>query len=76
MKFSKYLQNEGLVSESQHGFTRGRSCLTNLLKTFEAWTRLLGEGFGLDVIYLDYRKAFDTVPQEINMEIKQRRHRG
>ena len=51
-----------LVSGDQHGFTHGRSCLTNLLATFEAWTRLLDEGYGLDVIYLDYRKAFDTVP--------------
>jgi len=60
----KYLQNEGLVSESQHGFMHGRSCLTNLLETFEAWMRLLEEGFGLDVIYLDYQKAFDTVPHQ------------
>jgi len=39
-----------------------RSCLTNLLETFEAWTSTLDEGFGVDVMYLDYRKAFDTVP--------------
>jgi len=40
----------------------GRSCLTNLLETLESWTRILDNGFGIDVIYLDYRKAFDTVP--------------
>jgi len=44
-KVVKYLQNKGLVFESQHGFMRGRSCLTNLLETFEAWTRLLKKGF-------------------------------
>ena len=33
-----------------------------MLETFEAWTRILDEGFGVDVAYLDYRKAFDTVP--------------
>jgi len=49
------------ITKCQHGFIAGRSCLTNLLEAFEAWTRLLEEGFGLDVIYLDYRKAFDTV---------------
>ena len=37
--------------------------MTNLLETLEAWTRIIEEGLGLDVIYLDYRKAFDTVPQ-------------
>jgi len=36
--------------------------LANLLQTSENWTAALDEGFGLDVIYLDYRKAFDSVP--------------
>jgi len=40
------------------------STLMNLLVTFECWTSILEEGFGLDVIYLDYRKAFDTVPHQ------------
>ena len=57
------LEKTGRMTRYQHGFTKGRSCLTNLLETFEAWTRLLDAGIGIDVIYLDYRKAFDTVPQ-------------
>lgn len=48
----------------QHGFTRGRSTLTNLLESLEAWTRLIDEGHGIDVIFLDYRKAFDSVPHQ------------
>ena len=28
----------------------------------ENWTKALDEGYGLDVVYLDYRKAFDSVP--------------
>jgi len=56
------------LSSNQHGFTSGRSCLTNLLETFEAWTRILDEGYGLDVIFLDYRKAFDTVPHRRLLE--------
>jgi len=36
----------------------------NLLKAFENWTEFLDEGHGVDVIYLDYRKAFDTVPHK------------
>ena len=39
-----------------------RSYLTNLLEAFEAWTRLLDKGHGIDIIFMDYRKAFDTVP--------------
>ena len=36
--------------------------MTTLLEAFEAWTRLLDKGHGIDVIFLDYRKAFDIVP--------------
>jgi len=61
-KITEYMNGQQLVSVDQHGFTDGWSCLTNLLETFEAWTRLLNEGYGLDVIHLDYHKAFDTVP--------------
>jgi len=42
---------------------KNRSCLTNLLETFEDWTRTLEEGFAMDVLYLDYQKVFNTVPQ-------------
>jgi len=47
---------------------KGRSTLTNLLETLESWTNLLEEGFGIDVVYLDYRKAFDTVPHKRLLE--------
>jgi len=57
----KYLESSGVMSNSQHGFTRGRSCLTNLLETFETWTRISGEGTGIAVVFLDFRKAFDSV---------------
>jgi len=58
----KFLDANNIITSKQHGFVRGRSCLTNLLQTFEEWTTALDEGQGIDVIYLDYRKAFDTVP--------------
>jgi len=32
------------------------------LETLENWTKALDEGFGLNIVYLDYRKAFDSVP--------------
>jgi len=56
------LDKLGFYDDCQHGFVKGWSTLTNLLETIEAWTRIIEEGLGLDVIYLDYRKAFDTVP--------------
>ena len=37
------------------------SVVCSCLETLESWTRLLDEGYGIDAIYLDYKKAFDTV---------------
>ena len=45
----------------QHGYVKHCLCLTNILESLEAWTKALDEGFRVDVIYLDYRKAFDSV---------------
>ena len=50
--------------ECQHGFIGGRSCTTNLLEVIDFWTKILDEGHALDVIYLDFSKAFDTVPHQ------------
>ncbi len=38
-----------------------RSCLSNLLVFEEAVTRMMDEGHTVDVIYLDFAKAFDSV---------------
>ena len=53
-----------MISRHQHGFVTGRSCQSNLLEALEEWSRLLDEGAGVDVVYLDYQKAFDTVPHK------------
>ena len=56
-----HLKSNDLLSEEQHGFREGRSCLTNLLTTLEDWTTYIDEGDCVDVAYLDFRKAFDLV---------------
>ena len=60
----QHLENNSLLSKHQHGFRKMRSCQSNLLECLEDWTKILDEGKGLDIIYLDYQKAFDTVPHE------------
>ena len=42
----------------------GRSCTTNLLYTLETWALMIDEGSSVDAIYLDFAKAFVSVPQE------------
>lgn len=61
---TKHLMSENLLSAQQHGFRQGRSCLTNLLETLENWTEALDMGHDIDAVYLDFKKAFDTVPHK------------
>ena len=50
------------VSSDQHGFISGRSCTSNLLEAFDTIIDMMDEGMPVDVLYFDFRKAFDTVP--------------
>jgi hypothetical protein len=56
-----YLTRNNLIKDSQHGFSKNRSCLTNLLKFLEMVSKYIDEGLPVDVIYLDFQKAFDKV---------------
>ena len=57
-----HLTSHNLIHDSQHGFMGGRSCLTNLLEYLEEMTKLVGLGKSIDIVYLDFAKAFDKVP--------------
>jgi len=45
--------NQG-IRPSQHGFTKGRSCLTNLISFYDQVTHPKDEGKAMDVINLDF----------------------
>ena len=64
-KLVKHLEENNLLCNCQHGFRRGRSCLTQLLIHIDQIHRNLLEGHDTDVIYLDFEKAFDKVDHEL-----------
>ena len=59
-----FLEQRGLIRETQHGFRKGRSCLTNLLDFLDFATEQFDIGNQVDAAYLDFSKAFDTVPHK------------
>ena len=59
-----HMNTNNFFSRHQHGFRSGLSCVTQLLETIDDWTRILDEKKGIDVIYFDFQKAFDTVPHQ------------
>ena len=61
----EYLESNNLISSKQHGFRKGRSCLTQLLSHMDSILENRLNGLETDVIYLDYAKAFDKVDHSI-----------
>ena len=57
-----FLQDNGLMTDGQHGFRTMRSTLTQFGGHFEAVMEAIESGAsGYDAIYLDFRKAFEKV---------------
>jgi len=59
------MENEEVTGDSQHGFTRSKLCLTNLVAFHKGVTALVDKGRAADVIYLDLSNALDTVLHDI-----------
>ncbi|KAF4787884.1 RNA-directed DNA polymerase from mobile element jockey-like protein [Turdus rufiventris] len=64
---TQHMQDQA-TRPTQHGFVKGRSCLTNLFSFYDKMTHLVDEGTSVDVIYVDFSRALDTVSHSILME--------
>ncbi len=61
-KIEKYLYDNCIITNKQHGFVKQKSCTTNLLETLDVISYSISNNKPVDVVYLDFAKAFDTVP--------------
>ena len=63
-KVIEHLRNENLLSMRQFGFINGRSTTIQLLNYLDECADIIAQGGVVDTIYLDFAKAFDTVPHQ------------
>ena len=60
----KHMTENDLFSKAQHGFIKGKSCVTQLLEFLEDITQAIDNGEDVYIVYLDFCKAFDKVPHK------------
>jgi hypothetical protein len=56
-----YLLRYNFITKHQHAFLKSRSTATNLLECTEDWMVALTSHHSVDVIYIDFSRAFDSV---------------
>ena len=61
-------QMKHVTGKSQHGFTKGKLCLTNLIAFYNKVSCLVDGGRAVDIVYLDFSTAFNRVSHRLLLE--------
>ena len=60
-----FLEQNGLLNSTQHGFRSSWSCLSALPNVFDNLMNMIGSSMLVDMIYLDLSKVFEKVDHGI-----------
>ena len=61
LNIDNHIQENKLLTDCQWGFTKGRSTEGMLLAMTEQWITAVDSGLTVGAIFIDFKKAFDTV---------------
>ena len=64
-QFYKYLADNSMLSNCQSGFRKLHNTMTALLKSTDEWRLYIDKGQINGVVFIDLKKAFDTVDHSI-----------
>jgi hypothetical protein len=67
-QLTEYMESRDLHNRHQHGFRGGRSCLSQLLENHQRIVVAMEQGVAVDVVYLDFAKAFDKVDHSVVLD--------
>ena len=59
-----HLEDHDLLSPHQYGFRAGFSCTSQLIRLFHSRASALDKNKSSDIVFLDFEKAFDSVPHK------------
>ena len=60
----EHCKDSNLFTDSQYGFRERRGCILQLLTVFDTWSKYIDSDIPVDTVFLDFKKAFDSVPHK------------